>query len=87
MALRSRAMLKKLLPKIKGGDAMTLKAKEALRRALPTNKCIMNRANRGLYAGQHIQFGNQISEYGGNKTRQKWKPNVQEKGFFSLILD
>eukprot|EP01018_Ginkgo_biloba_P039555 Gb_09878 [translate_table: standard] len=86
MASRSRAMLKKLLPKIKG-EAMTPEAKEALRRTFPTNKCIMNRANRGLYAGRHIQFGNQISEDGGNKTRRKWKPNVQEKRLFSLILD
>ena len=30
-------------------------------------KIVMKRALRGLYAGRHIQFGNKISEDGGNK--------------------
>ncbi|KAG6552499.1 hypothetical protein Mapa_005919 [Marchantia paleacea] len=48
---------------------------------------IMNRAKRGLYAGRHIQFGNKVSEDGGNKSRRTWKPNVQSKRVFSLALD
>ncbi|KAH9303021.1 hypothetical protein KI387_014604 [Taxus chinensis] len=86
MASRQRAMLKKLLPMIKV-QSLTDEAKEALRRNLPNNKCIMGRAKRGIFAGRHIQFGNQISEDGGNKTRRTWKPNVQNKRLFSLILD
>lgn len=50
-------------------------------------KIIMKRALRGLYAGRHIQFGNKISEDGGNKTRRCWKPNRQKKRLFSLGLD
>ncbi|GLJ17207.1 hypothetical protein SUGI_0297980 [Cryptomeria japonica] len=79
-------MLKKLLPMIKG-QSMSDEAKEALRRSLPNHKCIMGRAKRGIFAGRHIQFGNQISEDGGNKTKRTWKPNVQNKRLFSLILD
>uniref|UniRef100_A0A0D6QYX8 Large ribosomal subunit protein bL28m n=1 Tax=Araucaria cunninghamii TaxID=56994 RepID=A0A0D6QYX8_ARACU len=86
MASRQRAMLKKLLPLMKG-QPMSDEAKEALRKKLPNNNCIMGRAKRGIYAGRHIQFGNQISEDGGNKTRRTWKPNVQNKRLFSLILD
>ncbi|CAM6123902.1 unnamed protein product [Calypogeia fissa] len=50
-------------------------------------RVVMNRANRGLYAGRHIQFGNKVSEDGGNKSRRTWKPNVQAKRIFSLALD
>lgn len=50
-------------------------------------RVVMGRAKRGLYAGRHIQFGNQVSEDGGNKSRRTWKPNVQEKRIFSLGLD
>ncbi|KAL3696979.1 hypothetical protein R1sor_011055 [Riccia sorocarpa] len=48
---------------------------------------VMSRAKRGLYAGRHIQFGNKVSEDGGNKSRRTWKPNVQSKRLFSLALD
>lgn len=50
-------------------------------------KIIMKRALRGLYAGRHIQFGNKISEDGGNKSRRSWKPNRQRRYLFSLGLD
>lgn len=86
MASRSKAMLKNLFQKSKG-EGVSAEAIEAWKKALPNNKCIMGRAKRGLYGGRHIQFGNQISEDGGNKTRRTWKPNVQEKRLFSLILD
>ncbi|XP_004307076.1 PREDICTED: 54S ribosomal protein L24, mitochondrial-like [Fragaria vesca subsp. vesca] len=51
------------------------------------DKVLMGRAQRGIFAGRHIQFGNNVSEDGGNKTRRHWKPNVQEKRLFSYILD
>ncbi|KAG0480263.1 hypothetical protein HPP92_010845 [Vanilla planifolia] len=53
----------------------------------PTNKIVMGRAKRGIFAGRHIQFGNKISEDGGNKSRRSWKPNVQNKRLFSYIHD
>ncbi|CAG8481889.1 10867_t:CDS:1 [Acaulospora morrowiae] len=43
-------------------------------------------ANKGLYAGAHIQFGNQISEF-GNKSRRTWKPNVHPVKLYSEALD
>lgn len=50
-------------------------------------KIVMKRALRGLYAGRHIQFGNKISEDGGNKSRRSWKPNRQKRRLFSFGLD
>eukprot|EP00884_Botryococcus_braunii_P009833 jgi/Botrbrau1/18851/Bobra.177_2s0013.1 len=45
------------------------------------------RANRALWAGKRIMFGNKISEDGGNKSRRKWLPNVQNKRLYSEVLD
>jgi len=61
--------------------------KESLEKCIPKTKIVMGRAQRGLFAGRHIQFGNRVSEDGGNKTRRNWKPNVQEKRLFSYIHD
>ena len=44
------------------------------------------RAHRGLFGGKRVQFGNKVSEDGGNKTRRKWKPNVVKKHLFSEAL-
>ena len=44
------------------------------------------RAHRGLFGGKRVQFGNKVSEDGGNKTRRKWKPNVVKKHLFSQAL-
>ncbi len=41
--------------------------KESLKKCIPDSKVVMGRAKRGLYAGRHIQFGNRVSEDGGNK--------------------
>eukprot|EP00270_Netrium_digitus_P013927 TRINITY_DN4688_c0_g1_i1.p2 TRINITY_DN4688_c0_g1~~TRINITY_DN4688_c0_g1_i1.p2 ORF type:complete len:164 (-),score=28.81 TRINITY_DN4688_c0_g1_i1:395-886(-) len=49
-------------------------------------RAVMRRMSRGLYAGKQVGFGNRVSEDGGNKTRRRWKPNVQKKRFFSPIL-
>ena len=48
---------------------------------------IPNRSQRGLYGGKGIQYGNKVSEDGGNKTRRRWKPNVIKKNLKSDILD
>jgi len=34
-----------------------------------------------------VQFGNKVSEDGGNKTRRKWKPNVVTKNLYSDLLE
>lgn len=78
--------MKKLLKKV-GEKNLAHGVKEQLQKSIPDSKVVMNRAKRGLYAGRHIQFGNRISEDGGNKSRRSWKPNVQEKRLFSYILD
>ncbi|CAG8519806.1 2200_t:CDS:1 [Funneliformis caledonium] len=41
---------------------------------------------KGLYGGKHIQFGNQISDF-GNKSRRTWKPNVQRVKLYSEALN
>ncbi|TYH61715.1 hypothetical protein E1A91_D07G070800v1 [Gossypium mustelinum] len=86
MAFRGKEMMKKLLKKV-GEKNLAHGVKEQLQKSIPDSKVVMNRAKRGLYAGRHIQFGNRISEDGGNKSRRIWKPNVQEKRLFSYILD
>ncbi|XP_057449029.1 54S ribosomal protein L24, mitochondrial-like [Lotus japonicus] len=86
MAFRGKEMMKKVLKKV-GEKNLTPKAKESLQKCIPKTKIVMGRAKRGLFAGRHIQFGNTVSEDGGNKTRRNWKPNVQDKRLFSYILD
>lgn len=49
------------------------------------NKHIFKRAQRGLYAGEMIRFGDQVSEM-GNRTRRTWKPNVQRVTLWSETL-
>lgn len=78
--------MKKVLKKV-GDKNLTPRAKESIEKWLPKNKVVMGRAKRGLFAGKHIQFGNSVSEDGGNRTRRTWKPNVQDKRLFSYILD
>ncbi|XP_052208750.1 54S ribosomal protein L24, mitochondrial [Diospyros lotus] len=87
MAFRSKEMMKKIMKKIGGEKNLAPGVKESLRRSVPDSKVVMGRAHRGLFAGRHIQFGNRVSEDGGNKTRRTWKPNVQEKRLFSYIID
>ncbi|XVF48182.1 hypothetical protein PTKIN_Ptkin03bG0170100 [Pterospermum kingtungense] len=86
MAFRGKEMMKKLIKKV-GENNLSPGVKEQLKKCVPDSKVVMGRAKRGLYAGRHIQFGNRISEDGGNKSRRSWKPNVQEKRLFSYILD
>ncbi|RVX03314.1 hypothetical protein CK203_019908 [Vitis vinifera] len=42
------------------------KLEESLKKYVPDSKVVMGRAKRGIYAGRHIQFGNRVSEDGGN---------------------
>ncbi|XP_019177624.1 PREDICTED: 54S ribosomal protein L24, mitochondrial [Ipomoea nil] len=87
MAFRSKETMKKLVKNLGGEKNLPARAKERLEKLPPKTTVVMGRAHRGLYAGRHIQFGNQVSEDGGNKTRRNWKPNVQGKRLFSYILD
>ncbi|KAK1375842.1 54S ribosomal protein L24, mitochondrial [Heracleum sosnowskyi] len=87
MAFRSKEMMKKLIKKIGGEKKLAPGVKESLQKSIPDSRVIMGRAHRGLFAGRHIQYGNNVSEKGGNTTRRFWKPNVQEKRLFSYILD
>merc|ERR1719199_914545 len=50
---------------------------------------LFKRAQRGLFAGRMITFGNRVSDCGGNeyKSRRTWKPNVVNKKLYSEILD
>ena len=66
MAFRGKEMLKKVLKTVRE-NGLSRREKESLERCLPRSKIVMNRAKRGLFAGKHIQFGNRVSEDGGNK--------------------
>ncbi|CAO3687049.1 unnamed protein product [Rhizopus microsporus] len=43
-------------------------------------RATFKRAQRGLFGGKHIQFGN------NKKTRRSWLPNVQNKNLYSETL-
>jgi len=43
-------------------------------------------ANTGLYGGQSIQFGNNISSRTETKTRRRWSPNINRKQIYSRAL-
>lgn len=43
------------------------------------------RAQRGLFAGERIRFGDKVSEM-GNRSRRTWKPNVQHVPLYSETL-
>ncbi|XP_059460511.1 large ribosomal subunit protein bL28m [Corylus avellana] len=87
MAFRGKEMMKKVLKNVGGEKNLAPGMKESLKKCIPDSKVVMGRAKRGLFAGRHIQFGNRVSEDGGNKSRRNWKPNVQEKRLFSYVLD
>nr|GMC71298.1 54S ribosomal protein L24, mitochondrial [Ipomoea batatas]GMC74965.1 54S ribosomal protein L24, mitochondrial [Ipomoea batatas] len=66
MAFRSKETMKKLVKNLGGEKNLAGRAKERLEKLPPKSTVVMGRAHRGLYAGRHIQFGNQVSEDGGN---------------------
>lgn len=67
MAFRGKEMMKKLVKKV-GAENLTPELREKLKACVPDTKVVMGRAKRGLYAGRHIQYGNRVSEDGGNKS-------------------
>ncbi|TVU38694.1 hypothetical protein EJB05_12078 [Eragrostis curvula] len=87
MSFRAREMYKKVVRRVGGEGQLPAELLESVKNMLPNNKVVMGRAKRGIFAGRHIQFGNKVSEDGGNKSRRSWKPNVQEKRLFSYIHD
>ncbi|ABO95877.1 Putative mitochondrial ribosomal protein L28 [Ostreococcus lucimarinus CCE9901] len=64
---------------------MSTELAPAVRRALA--RVVQGKARRGLFAGKHIKFGNNVSEDGGNKTRRRWLPNAQKKRVYSELLE
>lgn len=66
MSFRGKEMMKKILKKV-GENNLAPGVKESLEKCIPKSKVVMGRAKRGIYAGRHIQFGNRVSEDGGNK--------------------
>ncbi|ORZ27138.1 ribosomal L28 family-domain-containing protein [Lobosporangium transversale] len=49
-------------------------------------KAPFKRAQRGLFGGKQIQFGNNVP-HSKTKTRRTWLPNVQTKRLFSEVLN
>ncbi|SSD59463.1 probable 54S ribosomal protein L24, mitochondrial [Saccharomycodes ludwigii] len=47
---------------------------------------IFKQSNKGLYGGQFIQFGNNVSE-SKKKVRRRWLPNIIKKGLWSETLN
>ncbi|KAI8368192.1 uncharacterized protein BYT42DRAFT_503924 [Radiomyces spectabilis] len=45
-------------------------------------RATFKRAQRGLFGGKHIQFGNN-NPFSKKKTRRNWLPNVQSKKLYS----
>ena len=52
---------------------------------LYSNVAKLGRADRGLYAGKSLSYGNTISEF-GNRNRRTWKPNIQRASLYSSTL-
>ncbi|ORZ18595.1 ribosomal L28 family-domain-containing protein [Absidia repens] len=48
-------------------------------------RATFKRAQRGLFGGKHIQFGNN-NPFSKKKTRRNWLPNVQSKKLYSEAL-
>ncbi|GAA5811355.1 hypothetical protein MFLAVUS_004788 [Mucor flavus] len=48
-------------------------------------RATFKRAQRGLFGGKHIQFGNN-NPFSKKKTRRNWLPNVQNKNLYSESL-
>ena len=65
MAFRSREIYNKIARKV--GGSVPPDVMDSVKKLVPNNKLVMGRAKRGIFAGRHIQFGNKVSEDGGNK--------------------
>ena len=82
MAFRGKEMMKKILKKV-GENNLAPGVKDSLKKCIPDSKIVMGRANRGIYAGRHIRFGNRVSEDGGNK----YDPLVYSLSFLESLVD
>ncbi|KAF2829592.1 hypothetical protein CC86DRAFT_367560 [Ophiobolus disseminans] len=84
--------VKNPLQRRKGGDLGShlpkhVIPKDAYIPAYPYGHHVLyKQANRGLYGGQMIQFGNNVSRKTETKTRRDWKPNVLRKSLYSVAL-
>jgi large subunit ribosomal protein L28 len=67
MSFRAREMYKKVVRRVGGEGELPAQLMEPVKNMLPNSKVVMGRAKRGIFAGRHIQFGNNVSEDGGNK--------------------
>jgi hypothetical protein len=67
MSFRAREMYKKVVRRVGGEGELPAQVMESVKNMLPNSKVVMGRAKRGIFAGRHIQFGNNVSEDGGNK--------------------
>lgn len=67
MSFRAREMYKKVVRRVGGEGKLPAELMASVKNLLPDSKVVMGRAKRGIYAGRHIQFGNKVSEDGGNK--------------------
>jgi Ribosomal L28 family len=45
-----------------------------------------NRAQKGMYAGKDVRYGNTIT-FSAKKNRRRWLPNVQSKRLWSEMLN
>ena len=67
MSCRAREMYKKVVRRVDGDGKLPAELMKSVKDTLPNSKVVMGRAKRGIFAGHHIQFGNKVSEDGGNK--------------------
>lgn len=66
MSFRGRELYKKVVREV-GSKDLPKGVMESIKGLMPDNKVVMGRAQRGIFAGRHIRFGNKVSEDGGNK--------------------
>jgi len=52
----------------------------------PGPRRVYKQSNSGLYGNARIRFGNTIAPEYGNKSRRKWRPNVQSRRLWSESL-
>lgn len=77
---------KKLVPLEVGIPRSFLPKQKPLYPEYPYGKAVLfKQSDRGLYGGQTIQFGNQISEF-RNKSRRTWLPNINRHKLWSETL-
>ena len=67
MSFRAREMYKKVVRRVGSDGKLLAELMKSVKDMLPDSKVVMGRAKHGIFAGRHIQFGNKVSEDGGNK--------------------